>query len=613
MPSIEKELQDIANLLRRDVLEMTTAAGSGHPSSCLSCAELISVLFFHEMFLDIKNPENPDNDEFILSKGHAAPILYSALYRANCIRQDLFALRKIYSPLEGHPIPSSFMPWIKVATGSLGQGLSIGVGMALAAKLQKRKFKTYVLLGDGESAEGSIYEALQLASYYRLSNLIGILDVNRLGQTGQTMQGNNIKVYESRFKEFGWNIISINGHNISQILKALESAQKSLKPAIIIAKTLKGKGVKFIENKNGWHGKILNQKQLKKALKEIPNPKMPVIKTRFPELITIKQEQKENKKLPLNLTKYKLSDLVSTRQAYGSALANIAKSDSTVLAIDAELSNSTYSEEVKKKTPKQFIEAFIAEQNMIGAALGLSKKGLNVFASSFAAFLTRAHDQIRMTALSNPNLTICGSHAGISIGEDGASQMALEDISLFRSLPKSIIFYPSDAISTEKLTHLAANTKGLKYIRTTREKTPVIYHPTENFPLGEFKILRQSSQDRAVLIGSGITLKESLEAFNLLNKQNISVAVIDLYCIKPLNTRKLISFIKQHGNKIIITEDHYKDGGIGEAIISELANSDIQIKHLCITVIPHSGKTEELLDKYKISAKHIANTAKSSV
>ncbi len=614
MQSIEKELQDIANILRRDVLEMTTAAGSGHPSSCLSCAELISALFFHEMSFDPKNPDNQDNDEFVLSKGHAAPILYASLYRANCIRQNLSILRKLSSPLEGHPMPSSLMPWIKVASGSLGQGLSISIGYALASKLQNKKFKTYALLGDSESTEGSIYEALQLASHYKLNNLIAILDVNRLGQTGETILGHDIKKYEKRFQEFGWETITINGHNISQILSAFEKAKKSSKPTIIIAKTLKGKGVKFIEDKNDWHGKALSQQELKKALNSLPSPNMPNIPSRLPIQI-IKQIKKENKNSVPQLTKYKSKEEIATRTAYGNALASLAKSNQRIIAIDGEVSNSTHSEEVKKKTPKQFIEAYIAEQNMIGMSLGLSKKGFNVFASTFAAFLTRAHDQIRMSALSSPNFTICGSHAGISIGEDGASQMGLEDISLFRSLPKSIIFYPSDAISTEKLVHLAANTRGLKYIRTTRPKTPIIYQQTENFPLGDFKILKQSQEDKAVLIGAGITLHESLKAYNILNKNNISLAVIDLYCIKPLETRKLISFIKQHGNKLIITEDHYKEGGIGEAIISELSltNTNTQIKHLYIPEIPHSGTMEELLDKYKISARHIVGAVKSLI
>ncbi len=608
---IEKDLQDIANILRRDILESTTKAGSGHVSSCLSCAELMSCLFFNEMSFDPKNAHNQENDEFILSKGHAAPILYAALSRTRCINNNIKDLRKLSSPLEGHPIPSSLMPWIKVATGSLGQGLSIGVGMAMALKLKGLKSRVYVLIGDSESIEGSIYESLQLAQYYSLNNLIAILDVNRLGQTGETILGHDIKSYESRLKEFGWETATINGHNIQQIITAFEKSRRSSKPFAIIAKTIKGKGVKFFEDKNGWHGKALSEQELKKALKYIPEREMPKIYLKLPASIAINSNYKENKKTILQLTKYKAKEKIATREAYGSALAALARFDKNILAIDAEVSNSTYSSEVRKKTPKQYIEAFIAEQNMIGMALGLGKKGFNVFASTFAAFLTRAHDQIRMAALSNPNFTVCGSHAGVSIGEDGASQMGLEDIALFRSIPKSIIFYPSDAISTEKLVHLASDIKGLKYIRTTRPKTPIIYNSSEIFNLGEFKILRQSSQDNAVIIGAGITLHEALKAYEQLKNKNSHTAVIDLYCVKPLNVKQLIAFIKKHGNKVIVAEDHYKEGGIGEMLSSEFANTDIKIKSLSINQIPHSGTMEELLDKYKINANSIVEAVKS--
>lgn len=601
----KKQLQDIANILRRDVLEMTTAAGSGHPTSCMSSAEIMSVLFFNEMRFDKNNAFNPDNDEFILSKGHAAPILYASLYRAGCLSHHPSSLRKLKSPLEGHPVPSSHTPWIKVATGSLGQGLSIGTGFALAAKMQKRKFHTYVLLGDSESAEGSVFEAFELASHYKLDNLIAIIDVNRLGQTGETMLGHNINVYKSRFQSFGWNTITINGHDISELVNAFNKAKSSPKPTLIIAKTFKGKGVSFLENKNGWHGKALTPEQLQQALKEIPNPKMPKISIKKPSKTTFKF-----KKIKPKITKYDLNEQIATREAYGKALANLALSNQRVIAIDGEVSNSTHSEKVKEKTPKQFIEAYIAEQNMIGMSLELSKKGFNVFASSFAAFLSRAHDQIRMASLSSPNFTISGSHAGISIGEDGASQMGLEDIAIFRALPDSIVLYPSDAVSAEKLTYLASKIPGLKYIRTTRPKTPVIYKNNESFKIGVFKILKQSTSDKATLIGSGITLHEALKAHNQLKQQGINTAVIDLYCIKPLNTNKLIDFIKKHGNKTIITEDHYKEGGIGETLCSQLKNTNIKLKHLCVNQIPHSGTKDELLDKYKISAKHIVNSLK---
>lgn len=593
---LDSRLQDAANILRRDVAIMTTAAKSGHPTSCFSCAEIMSVLFFDQMNYDIKNPNNPNNDEFILSKGHAAPILYASLFRAGCIKNNLNTLRKLSSPLEGHPTP--LLKWIKIATGSLGQGLSIGIGFALAAKLQKRNFKTYVLLGDSELAEGSIYEALQLAPYYKLHNLIAIVDINRLGQTGETMLGHKIRAYKKRFKSFGWYVITINGHKIHEIKRAVEKAKVSYKPTMILAKTYKGKGVDFLEDKEGWHGKSMNEIQLMRALSEIPNPKFPKLKIKAPS-----NKSYNPKKSKIKYTKYKLGEDVATREAYGNILALLAKSNQNTIVLDGEVSNSTRSKEVKKATPKQFIESFIAEQNMIGMALGLSKKGFNVFASTFSSFLTRAHDQIRMSALSSANFTVVGSHSGVSIGEDGASQMGLEDISMFRSLPNSIIFYPSDAISTEKLTVLSSKLKGIKYIRTTRPKTLILYKFSDNFPLGDFKILKQSNKDKAVLAGSGITVHEALKAYDKLKEKNINVAVVDLYCIKPFNHKKFENFIKKHGKKLIIAEDHYPEGGIAEM----LSRSNLNIKPLSIKSIPHSGSKDELLEKYKINWRAYVN------
>jgi len=606
-----KQLQDIANILRRDSLISTSKAGSGHPTSCLSCAEILSVLYFDEMKIDLKNPFNPNNDEFILSKGHAAPILYSAMYRAKLTDHHPNSLRNIQSPLEGHPIPSSHIPYIKIATGSLGQGLSIGVGMALASKIDKSYSRVYVLLGDSESSEGSVYEALELAVHYKLNNLVAILDINRLGQTNETMFGHNIEKYKKKFNGLGLKTILIDGHNIQKIKKAFNEAKKSKYPTIILAKTYKGKGVSFLENKEGWHGKTLNEEQLQKALEEIPNPEMPKYQIKQPKKLNI-----NIKKIKPEFTKYNLGEKIATREAYGNALFNLSKKDKRVLVVDAEVSNSTFSDKVKnqKETKNQFIETYIAEQNMIGVSLGLEKKRYNVFASTFAAFLSRAHDQIRMCVLSNPYyLTLCGSHAGVSIGQDGPSQMGLEDIALFRATPNCVIFYPSDAISTEKLMFSAYKTPGLKYIRTTRQKTPVIYTNSEDFPIGDFKILKESNKDKAVLVGSGITLHESLKAYEKLKQNKMNVAVVDLYCIKPFNSKKFINFVKEHGNKVIITEDHYKEGGIGEMLSHELLNTGIKITHLAVKEIPHSGKSEELLKKYKIDSNSIIESVKEIV
>jgi transketolase len=600
------ELEDVADILRRDSLVSTTSAGSGHPSSCLSCAEIVSSLFFSEMAYDVKNPDNPDNDEFVLSKGHAAPILYSALKRAGCINNDLKTLRSIGSPLEGHPVPRS-LPWIKVATGSLGQGLSAGLGMALAMKIQKRKSYVYVLMGDSELAEGSIYESMNFASYYHLDNVIAIVDVNRLGQTRETMSGYNLEDYKDKFGSFGWEVMVVDGHSIVELISAVKKAKFSQKPSVILARTVKGKGISFIEGKNGWHGRSLSEAELERALEEIPQKNMPKIKAKYPEKTSYKVKTRR-----LKSADYKVGEEVSTREAYGKALLELAKSDSTVLAIDSEVGNSTFSEYVEKcpETKGQFIENYIAEQNMIGLSLGLDKKGMSPYPSTFSAFLTRAYDQLRMASLSSADFTVCGSHAGVSIGEDGASQMGLEDIALFRTLPDSVIFYPSDAVSAEKLLFLCGGLKGIKYIRTTRPKVPVIYKNSEVFGLENFKILKKSRKDRAVLVGSGITLHESLRAYEKIESERKKVAVVDLYKIKPFDSKKFIKFAKRHGGKIVISEDHHSEGGIGEMLSDALKGSGILISHLFVQGIPHSGPKDKLLHKYKIDADAIAEAAR---
>jgi transketolase len=596
------ELKEISKILRKDVLEMTTNAGSGHPTSCLSCAEIVSNLFFNEMKYDISNPYNPDNDELIISKGHVAPILYSALFRAGCIRENLNSLRDINSNLEGHPMPRS-LDWIKVATGSLGQGLSIGLGMALAGKMQKRKFRTFVLLGDSEMAEGSNYEAMQLASYYKLNNLIAIVDVNRLGQRGETMVGHDINQYKERFESFGWEVINVDGNDIKSVIGGFRILSRN-KPSVILAKTIKGRGVSFLEDKEGWHGKTLNEKELEEALKEIGESKMPKIKIEKPQKIKFNF----SKKRIFKMNNYEKGSEVATREAYGNALSVMAENDKRVIVLDGEVSNSTKSDKVKNSNKEQFLEMFIAEQNMIGVALGLSIKGYNVYSSSFAAFLSRAHDQIRMAALSEVNFSICGSHAGVSIGEDGASQMGIEDIAMFRSLPNSYVFYPSDAVSAEKLIELSSEIKGLKYIRTTRNKTKVLYGNNEKFEIGGFKVIKNSNKSKVVLVGAGITVHECLKAAEKIDE----ISVIDLYCIKPFNDKKFIEFVKNNGRKLLIVEDHRPEGGIGEMLCSSIVNSGekIKMKHLAVKKIPHSGKTEEVMEDCGIGWKNILSELK---
>jgi len=592
---MKEKLEKIAKVLRKDSLEMTTAAGSGHPSSCLSCADLMSVLFFHEMKYDVKNPNNPDNDEFILSKGHAAPILYSALYRSGCITDDLLSLREFGSNLEGHPVPSR-LRFVKVATGSLGQGLSVGVGMALAAKLQKRDYRTFVLMGDSEVAEGSVFEAMELAAHYKLRNLIAIIDINRLGQRGETLLGHDITAYKKRYSGFGFDIVSVDGNSVPEILRVFKKIRKFRKPVLILAKTFKGKGTTFFENEEGWHGKALDPSELEHVMENLGDFSMPKITITKP-----KKKIHLFSKKRLVLKRYPLDEAVATRKAYGETLAALAASQESILAVDAEVSNSTFSNEVQKKTPKQFIESFIAEQNMIGVALGLSKKGFRTFSSTFSAFLSRAHDQIRMASLSNANLTICGSHSGVSIGQDGASQMGLEDISTFRSLHNSHVFYPSDAVGAQKLTVLASRLSGINYIRTSRPATFPLYSSSEKFKAGDFKVLKQSRRDKAVFVGSGITVYEALKAHAVMRKQGINVAVVDLYSIKPFDHARFVRFVKKHGGRVVLAEDHRSEGGIGEMVAEGLVGTNISMKHLAIRKLPHSGKIDQLLRVHKIN------------
>ncbi len=617
----------ISKHVRHGILTSTSEAGSGHPTSSLSAVELTTVLFFGGYFKqDSSDFKNPLNDKFVLSKGHAAPLLYSLYEAAGVLTEkELLSLRKFDSHLQGHPTPE--VPFVDVTTGSLGQGLSVGVGMALG--LQKR-FKTlgdkmpkvFVLLGDSEFAEGQNYEALQIASYYKLNNLVAILDVNRLGQRGETQLGWDLETYKKRVESFGWNTVVINdGNSIDEVQKAyavLNKSSTSEKPMMFIAKTKKGAGISFLADKDNWHGKAVPKNQLEAALKELGDidfsvkgiiekpgvTNLGVSPTRADSRTA--GEHWRGNDLGQNL----VSSPISTREAYGYALADLAKQNKNIIALDAETSNSTYAEFVKKETPDQFVECFIAEQNMVSMALGLSKVGYIPFASSFAAFLTRAFDQIRMSQYSNPSLTVVGSHAGCSIGVDGASQMALEDISMMRSVGDSTVLYPSDAISTYRLTEELVGKKGVNYLRTTREKTPILYGKDEEFPIGGLKIHapKKDGSIKAVIIAAGITLHEALKAQKLLEEKEIYTTVVDLYSVKPLDTKTLLKLAGKT-NHFIIVEDHHEEGGIGEAVFSALSMSNTQLKliftHLCVRKEPRSGTPEELMKYEEINAEAI--------
>ncbi|HXX81831.1 MAG TPA: transketolase, partial [Thermodesulfovibrionales bacterium] len=514
------QLEKIARLIRYFCLVSTTQAGSGHPTSSLSAADLMTGLIFGGTFrFDLDRPGHPNNDRLIFSKGHASPLFYALWAAAGKVtEEELMTMRKFGSPLEGHP--TTAFPYTEASTGSLGQGLSVGLGMALNAQyLDKLPYRTYVLLGDSEMAEGSQWEALEIASYYKLDNLMGVMDVNRLGQRGETMYGHDLSVYEQRVSSFGWETFVINGHSMSEILAAYERAlMVREKPVMLIAKTIKGKGVSFIEDKNGWHGKALKKEELGRALEEL-GPVDTSVRGEIAKPTDLKPDTRPS--VDAGVPRYTIDKPVATRHAYGNALARIFPQFPGIVVLDAEVSNSTFAEIFRDAHPGHFFEMYIAEQNMVGAALGLSRRGKVPFVSTFAAFLTRAFDQIRMSQYSDANIKFCGSHAGVSIGEDGSSQMGLEDIAMFRTLLHSVVLYPSDAVSTEKLVEEAAHHKGIVYLRTTRKDTPILYAGNEEFPIGGSKVLRSSNEDAVTVVAAGITLHETLAAHEELKQEGI--------------------------------------------------------------------------------------------
>ncbi|RJQ63331.1 MAG: transketolase [Desulfobacteraceae bacterium] len=599
-----ERLVRIARLVRYLCLVSTTEAGSGHPSSSLSAADLMVALFYGGVFrFDPDRPGHPNNDRLIFSKGHAAPLLYSLWVPNTRITEtEVRSLRRFGSAFEGHPTPA--FRYAEAATGSLGQGLSIGAGIALNAKrIDHLPYRTYVLLGDGEMAEGSVWEAVQLAAHYRLDNLVGILDVNRLGQQGPTMYGHDVSAYQRRLSAFGWRTEVIDGHSFPEILSAYEKAGTATgKPLMIIAKTVKGKGVSFIEDRNGLHGKPLSEEELSRAIEELGE----VDRTISEPL------QKPEDLLPKKASAgqaataaYSPDTPYPTRKAYGNALKHIFPKFPEIVVLDGEVSNSTYSEIFREAHPDRYFEMFIAEQNMVGIALGLSTRGKIPFVSTFAAFLTRAFDQIRMSRYSGANIRFCGSHAGVAIGEDGPSQMGLEDIAMFRSILDSTVLYPADALATEKLVESAAEQRGIVYIRTTRSPTPILYSENEAFPIGGSKTLRESKDDRVTVIAAGITLHEALKAYRSLKAEGTQIRVIDLYSIKPLDATALKKAAAETGG-IVTVEDHVAEGGLGEAVRSVLSGRGISIVSLAVRTVPKSGSPAELMKFEDISHDAIA-------
>ncbi len=599
-------LEHKAYNMRISSVIMTSLAGSGHPTSALSAADLVAALFFYAMHYDPKSFHNPDNDRFVLSKGHASPILYAAYKELGILtEQDLAAYRTIDSVLEGHP--TRRFAYTQAATGSLGMGLSIGAGIALSAKMDKRSFKTYVLMGDGELAEGSVWEAAEIAAQYKLDNLIGIVDCNRLGQSGEVMHDHHVQRYADKFHAFGCKPVIIDGHDMMQIVAVLDKVRETDgHPTVILAKTFKGYGLSEAQDKNGFHGKPFPKDELNHLIAELESRFKTAAfydakKEGFiwqPTIPAQTPEKNSNFASVIELPEpvYKKDDMIATRKAYGQALQALGAVSHATVVLDGDVQNSTYTELFAKKYPDRFIECFIAEQNMVSMAVGLDSREKLPFVATFGAFLTRAHDQMRMAAIGTANLRLTGSHAGVSIGEDGPSQMALEDIAMMCALPGSIVLYPADAVSTYKLVEQMANYRhGISYLRTTRMNMPIVYDNSEKFPIGGCKVVHQTGKDKACIIAAGVTLHEALKAQQELEALGIAVSVIDLYSVKPLDDKTIKTVAHLSGNTVITVEDHYLQGGLGQAVVYALRNTEIRVECLAVTALPRSGKPAELL------------------
>lgn len=592
-------LRRLAARLRRRVIEMTSAAGSGHPTSCLSCADLVAALFFSEMRWDPGAPEARDVDSVLLSKGHAAPILWAVLAEAGALGEDPLSLRRFDSSLEGHPAPSN--PWVRVATGALGQGLSAANGIALANRMDGIDGRVFCLLGDGECAEGAVWEAAQFTALHELHNLIAIVDVNGLGQSGATPYRQDTGVYARRFEAFGWCTTEIDGHDMDAITMALGDRCDG-RPLAILARTTKGKGVSFLEGVKGWHGRALDREQAALALEELAGPDHQLAVT--PRRVPVTERRPETLARRGDIA-YDPGEMVPTRTAFGEALCRLGAEHAALVVLDGDVQNSTRTDLFGACYPQRFVECYIAEQNMVGTALGLAASGKTPVVATFACFLTRAYDFIRMAGHSRPrHLVLCGSHAGVSIGQDGASQMGLEDIAMMRATFGSSVVYPCDAVSAERLTATAVHTPGIVYLRTTRGATPVIYGLDEDFPLGGCKVLRQSDHDAGTVVAAGITVHEALKAYDALAAQGIAIRVIDLYSIKPIDADTLNRAGRETGF-LLTVEDHWAEGGIGDAVAAAV-EPGIAVHRLAIRDDPHSGRPEELLHHYGIDHQAIA-------
>lgn len=610
-PDLLTELHNKATQLRIESVRATSEAGSGHPSSCCSAADIVAALFFCVMRYDPKNPKAPNCDRFVLSKGHAAPLLYAAWAEAGLFpKSELLKLRTLTSDLEGHPTPR--LSFVDMATGSLGQGLPVGVGIALNAKfIDKLDHRTYVLMGDGESVEGSVWEAAELARHHGLDNLCAIVDVNRLGQSDPTMLQHDMEGYRSRWAGFDWQALVVDGHDLSALLVAFDTAANTKgKPTVLLAKTFKGKGISFMENHPSWHGKpVPKGEETQKAIDELTKQLKPSSTSiSFKKPSTPAQGPSSISALPP--APYKVGDSVATREAFGVALEALGAVNPLVVGLDADVKNSTYTDKFGKKFPDRFFENFIAEQTMVGAAAGLAACGKVPFAATFACFLARAYDFIRMAAISQSNIKLVGTHVGVSIGEDGPSQMGLEDIAMMAAQPGVTVLYPSDATCTYRLVEAAANHKGMVYLRAGRPKSTVLYGPEERFQIGGSKVIRQSASDVLTIVAAGVTLFEALKAYDKLKAVGISVRVVDLYSIVPIDRTTLLDSARATQGRILTVEDHYAHGGLGDAVLSAVGTEGIKVHKLAVRAIPHSGKPDELVDHFGIGARSIVEAAK---
>lgn len=605
-------LKDKATRMRIHSVRSTTAAGSGHPTTCCSAAEIMTALFFDAMRYDPSHPASEANDVFILSKGHAAPVLYAAWAEVGYLAEDdLMNLRRIDSDLEGHP-PTT-LPFVDVATGSLGQGLSVGVGMAHACRLDGNDRRIWVLLGDGEVAEGSVWEAASMAANDKLGNLIATVDVNRLGQSAPTMLQHDMEAYRVRWEAFGWETLVVDGHDLGALIEAYGKARASADtPTVILAKTFKGRGIPFAEDKDGWHGKPIPAGEL--ADEALAALKAELTGASFDWKPSLPPPAPE----PLGpigafpLSPYEIGGpAVATRQAYGAALEALAEIDPRAVGVDGDVGNSTFTTDIAKTDPNRLLQCYIAEQNLVGVAMGLACRGKIPFASSFACFLARGYDFMRLAAISSTNIKLVGTHAGISIGEDGASQMGLEDLAMTCAEPNYTVFYPSDATSTWSAIALAAGIEGPVYIRTSRPKTAILYGPEEPFQTGGAKVVRSSPEDCVAIVAAGVTLYEALEAADELAAEGIHARVIDLFTVKPIDRRTLVAAAAICDGNVVTVEDHYAHGGIGSAVMAALAEEPVRVRQLAVRGIARSGKPAELLDMYGISAHHIAAAARN--